>query len=1092
MADYAWHDAHRRRWIGERIVELRGTRTQKEIAGRVSIDTLSRAERGLAVSEASLREIAAGFGIGYEDLIAPPGIGRVAPLCRSVLGEHELATPWLRTLMRRLAEALPAFRCIDRMPIDASAAMQAEVLELGPMLLDWPRRVLESPRWSCMDSPMRSIPTLSLDQAWVDLQIHPPAHGSSRGLELPELLDRRRDELFARAESPEFVLDRLGSAAVVLGRPGAGKSTFLKWLLRAMLRASSGRYLLPLFVRLRDFAKVRRTQTDLDLVEFALYETCGMRSKPQRELWLNALGHLSGHTRETVVLLLDGWDELAARERDELEVELDRYNHGYALLMTSRYTALPSYFRHESFHEIADLDASASDDLIARWFAAMERPAQADPLRSLVAAQPELAQLTRNPFTTTILCALAYHEDPGAALALPPTRAAIYERTVALTVEQYETERTKATTLALDASRLRSVGKLAYDLYGPPGGQQARHIFDEGDVTRATGDGELLALALAPSRLIGQVEGHSGNYQFVHATYHEYFVARHLEAMPVHELGRLLAGYALDTGWLVIALFLAGARCDRSLLELMVRSLVTTPDRFGLVHVRAAWLLAEAGVRDGGQAMLGIDVRDVLWAGIERGVQINIFRDAYLLLDRDHLVARTIAACEQGSTARRVRMGRLLRQLPSPRVVEQLLADLLGNDETRAALATYGDERVLSTHDRVHLRERILDAGTSDHLRRRMLRLLANLHDRDSLVSFEQLVRRAIMVHDSIWAIGRVGGERAATLLLELLGQQLAPVDEVYAALGDTRAVRGRDALLAALAVEADAIMHDNQGTEARLEALLDALVDLPIGSREAVAVVLRLLEHAESSVIRAQAAAVLASATAAGVGTALLRATHDPEQSVRIAALAALREHPSPHHGAWLREVSRDESRNTDEREAALRAFLVCCASHARIPGWAHLADEALSEVELAMTSSHATIRLAALAHADAAGPRVVPLLSEVLVADRDTHREEACRTLGRIGSPEASRLLATLVAAASSAPDDEAETNFDTHTRAWAEAARALAACDPLALLTIDNDTAAHALEQYAAQTGSLVYIDHILDARGRRITRRGVGSP
>ncbi|NJK32184.1 MAG: NACHT domain-containing protein, partial [Deltaproteobacteria bacterium] len=764
--------------------------------------------------------------------------------------------------------------------------------------------------------------------------------------------------MFTRAESPEFVLDRLGTGAVVFGRPGSGKSSFLKWLMRGMLRGGDSRHLLPLFVRLRDFAKARRSRPGLELLDFALTDVCGIRDPRQRDLWINALRCLAGPSRNTVLLLLDGWDELDPGERDELDPELDQYNQDFAMILTSRHTAPPAHVSPESYFEIAELTPSASDELIERWFAAMDRSGQADELRTLLARQRELAQLARNPFTATLLCAIAYHEDPRVPLQLPATRSKIYERTIALIVSQYERDRKRSTTLPLDESRLRAVGRLAHWLYelAPAA---PRHVFDGGDVERATHDLDLLPRVLDPSRLICQVDGRYGNYQFVHTTYHEYFVARHLETMPAHELEQCLAEHTFDSGWLVVGLFLAGARRERELLQRMIGELLTRIDRFGHVYVRAAWLLAEAEVRDGGKALLGVDVRDELWRGIVRGVQPKVFRDAYLLLDTEDLVTRTIAASASDDSRQAAQMSRLLRELPSPRAVEKLREDLASDDPKRASLAMYGGERVFTALDLAQLRASVVDERAPERLRTRIIALLGNLHDLGALPVLEQLVRRGgPLVAAAIGAIGRVGGEQAAKVLCALLDAGQGPTDELHAALGASRSVRGRNALLAALA-----------GCEPNHEdvpTLLESLLDLPLGTQESVAIVQRHLEQSEQASTRVIAANVLASATVAEAGASLARrAREDGDLEVRVAALAALAEHPDPKHVEWLRALSRDISKDPDERERALTAMLVTCARFARSPQWAHLAGEALVEVELALTSGHGGIQLAAVAKA-------------------------------------------------------------------------------------------------------------------------------
>ena len=60
----------------------------------------------------------------------------------------------------------------------------------------------------------------------------------------------------------------------------------------------------------------------------------------------------------------------------------------------------------------------------------------------------------------------------------------------------------------------------------------------------------------------------------------------------------------------------------------------------GLLDLRLAQWVADAGAHDGGLALLGIDLRERLWRRILKGIEWPVFVDAYLQLDRDQSVAR--------------------------------------------------------------------------------------------------------------------------------------------------------------------------------------------------------------------------------------------------------------------------------------------------------------------------------------------------------------------------------------------------------------------------------------------------------------------
>ncbi len=1046
-----------------------------------SLKTIDRIVGGKErVRTSTLEAVARVLGTSGRALMRPPDIDDITPDAPPAEAAIEGTSPWHREVVLRLKRAITGRTCVHRLSADAPDSAYAEVLELAPLLLDWPRQVLESPLWSSIDTPLPTIPQLPLERVWIDLHIYRSSARPARGVELPELLDRRADTHFAVAESPEFVRDRLGAGAVVFGRPGSGKTSFLKWMMRSMLLAPDGRYLLPLFVRLRDYSRARRERPGLDLLDYALADVCGILDARQRKLWVDALAALAGTHRDSVLLLLDGWDELERDEQRALSQVLAVRHQTFGMIVTSRHTVPPIHLSHESHFEIAELSPSASDELISRWFTALGRAWQAGEVRLLLARQQHLARLTRNPFTLTLLCAIAYQTHEHTAFDRLSTRTMVYEQAIELIVRHHERERATG-DLPLDSSRLGELAALALWLYADAVGGP-RFVFDADDVERVTRDADLLPRALGPSRLVYAADGHPGNYQFVHATYHEYFVARALRPLAEHTVELSLYPHLYDSSWLGVILFLVGSRRDSLALRGVLDGLLAHVDRFGHVYLRAAQVLAESGITDGGRALLGFDLRDALWAGIVRGIERNVFRDAHALLDVEDLVDRTIAAGATRDPKQAAAMSRLLRELPSSRAVDKLMEDLISTDEVRASLAAYGGARVFTTTDLIKLRTGAADPTLPVQWRIRMINLLGNLQDLGALDTLTPLAGDTPLIMAAISAIGRIGGERAAAALCALLDAGNEHRETLYTALGATRSVRGRDRLLDALEQLAQEPDHPE------VSKLLAALLEIPLATQAAVACLGHHLMRSANPENRALAASVLASASSPEVGALLFRAAReDPDPCVRISALESLVEHPNPLEFAWLRDVARDTRLDEEERARALSALLACASRFGGTRDWARLTTDSLIELEQALASGCDALRLAAIARADAAGPRAVPLLIIVLSDDDEVVQEEACRTLARIGDHDAALALRRVAALAITVARDESEMVFDPAARVGAEAARTLADCQPLLLLDLDTEPAAQALEQFAIRTGSLVFRDHILDAHGRRLVPR-----
>ncbi|GAB4163714.1 MAG: hypothetical protein Fur0021_39070 [Candidatus Promineifilaceae bacterium] len=260
-----------------------------------------------------------------------------------------------------------------------------------------------------------------------------------------------------RISEPQPVLALLQKHAglIILGDPGAGKTTFLKYLALCLALGQDmglGERL-PVLLPLSAYAN-RLAQRDVALAEFIAeyYQGLVGRELPLGRLLATALD------KGQALLLLDGLDEVrdAGQRRRVVERVAQffsfRQQQGNKFILTSRivgYREVQPVVTGVTECTLVDFDDAEMEAFVDKWTAALEQAAQANPQLAAQAAAREKAELlaairnnpgvrrlAANPLLLTILALMKRQ-----GVTLPERRVALYEQYVQTLLQHWNLAR---------------------------------------------------------------------------------------------------------------------------------------------------------------------------------------------------------------------------------------------------------------------------------------------------------------------------------------------------------------------------------------------------------------------------------------------------------------------------------------------------------------------------------------------------------------------------------------------------------------------------------------------------------------------------
>lgn len=226
---------------------------------------------------------------------------------------------------------------------------------------------------------------------------------------------------------------------VILGKPGAGKTTFLKHL---ALECNEGRYkpeCIPIFLSLQTFASPQNGTDDISLLSVLhnQWQSCGLDLEQVKTILDSG----------RVLLLLDGLDEVPPSVVQTVLSQIQLFSDDYyrnQIFISCRIEAQRYHFRGFQYIEIADFLRSQVEVFARRYFVATARNSKT---RGLTQAsqflyqlqKPEnrpLENLTTSPLLMGLICSVFQQRS-----AFPTKRAKLYQIALDILIERWDQAR---------------------------------------------------------------------------------------------------------------------------------------------------------------------------------------------------------------------------------------------------------------------------------------------------------------------------------------------------------------------------------------------------------------------------------------------------------------------------------------------------------------------------------------------------------------------------------------------------------------------------------------------------------------------------
>ncbi len=372
---------------------------------------------------------------------------------------------------------------------------------------------------------------IGLNDIYTSVNILETITGQQR-LGIDELLEECTNEDFDRFTLSRITTKRLpGLKAVekypklmILGKPGAGKTTFLKYLAIQCIGGEFQAERVPIFVTLKNFAETAKKP---GLLQHITEDAINPTSSIQDVL-----------TYGKALVLLDGLDEVREEDSNRVLKEIREFSDRFPknqFVMTCRIAAKEYTFEKFTEVEVADFDNDQILNFTNKWF--KDKAVKPENFIKRLEENNRIKELAASPLLLTLLC-LAFEESGD----FPANRSELYKEGLDALLKKWDAKRgiqRDQIYKKLSVQRKEDLlSKMALTTF-----EGSEYFFKQKvaeqyiteyirNLPGANTDEE--ALQVDSEQVLRSIEHHhglvvaraKGIYSFSHLTFHEYFTAR--------------------------------------------------------------------------------------------------------------------------------------------------------------------------------------------------------------------------------------------------------------------------------------------------------------------------------------------------------------------------------------------------------------------------------------------------------------------------------------------------------------------------------------------------------------------------------------